>query len=93
MGCGPEELVEPTFAGGYSSWSACSFVAAESPFTESDHSGLEAVWIEFIAKVRKSSNTRTATMARPGRALHERYKVGSEYSIPLLELITFSTPP
>jgi hypothetical protein len=49
MGCGPEELVEPISAGGYSTWSACSFVAAVSLFTESDHSGLEAAWIEFIA--------------------------------------------
>jgi hypothetical protein len=49
MGCGPEELVELIFAGGYSTWSACSFVAAVSPFTESDHSDLGAVWIEFIA--------------------------------------------
>jgi len=49
MGCGPEELVEPISAGGYSTWSACSFVAAVSLFTESDHSDLEAAWIEFIA--------------------------------------------
>ena len=49
MGCRPEELVELTFTGGYSTWLACSFVAAVSPFTESDHSGLEAAWIDFIA--------------------------------------------
>ena len=49
MGCGSKELVEPIFAGGYLTWSVCSFVAAVSPFTESDHSGLEAAWIEFIA--------------------------------------------
>jgi hypothetical protein len=48
MGCGPEELVGPIFVGGYSTWSVCSFVAAVSPFTESDHSGLEAAWFEFI---------------------------------------------